>query len=72
MKWTVKSKTFWLNAVVLLSAIFALPELTAVLGEGALQYVVIVQSALNLVLRWIGGAPLTLSKATADNTGDGK
>ena len=69
MKFALSSKTFWLNLLVLVTAVFALPEFTALVGDGALQYIVAAQAAINIVLRFFGGAPLT---ANPISTGDSK
>lgn len=69
MKFALKSRTFWVNLVTLVTVLLALPELQAFLGENALEIIVVVQSVLNIVLRFLGGAPLTLKTGS---TGDGQ
>lgn len=51
-----KSKTIWVNALALASVIFASQEVQAFVS---LEHVVMVQSALNLLLRFLTGEPLS-------------
>lgn len=46
-----QSKTVWFNVLTGLTLFFALPELQAVLPEGAVQYALLAQAAINIVLR---------------------
>jgi len=61
MKWTVKSKTFWVNILALVAAILAMPELIALFGDTAPQWIIALQAGINIALRWIGGLPLSLT-----------
>ena len=61
MKPIYQSKTLWVNLVLFLSALLAMPELTALLGESTLQYVVVAQSALNVVLRLVTSQPVSMT-----------
>ena len=49
-KWT-SSKTVWFNVLTLLSTVVALPEVTGLLPDGALRFVVAFQAIVNVVLR---------------------
>lgn len=51
MKSLFHSRTFWLNVLTGLTVLLAMPELTAILGPNALKYVVLIQSAANVILR---------------------
>jgi len=66
MKFTLKSKTFWINLLALVAALLALPELIALFGDAAPQWIIAAQAVINIALRFLGGAPLTVvpSKAT--------
>lgn len=47
----LKSKTVWLNLIVLVLAVLSLPEFISVLPEEALKYVTLTGAVGNLVLR---------------------
>ena len=49
-KWT-SSKTVWFNVLTLLATVVALPEVTGLLPDGALRFVVAFQAIVNVVLR---------------------
>ena len=51
MKPIIESRTFWFNLITGVSVFLALPELQSLFGADALKYIVVVQSALNVVLR---------------------
>lgn len=60
MKSLFASKVFWFNVATGLSLFFALPELQKVLPEGAVQYLLLAQAAINIVLRLATTSPVTV------------
>lgn len=60
MKSIFRSRTFWLNVATGLSVLLAMPELTAILGPDALKYVVLIQSAANVILRVLTSQPVSV------------
>jgi len=61
MKPWYQSKTVIANLILLGVAVLSLSELTAILPEGSLPYVLGVQSLLNLVLRFVTVGPVSVS-----------
>ena len=59
MKFAFSSKTLWVNLAGLAAAVLTLPQLGAMVPAEWLPQIAGVVAALNLVLRWIGGDPLT-------------
>ena len=49
-RWT-SSKTVWFNILTLLATVVALPEVTGLLPDGALRFVVAFQAIVNVALR---------------------
>ena len=50
----LKSKTFWFNLATAVAALMALPEIQVLLGDNAMTYVMLIQSIINILLRYFG------------------
>ena len=48
-----QSKTLWANVITVVATILALPEVTGLLSPDGLKVVLVVQGALNVVLRFL-------------------
>jgi hypothetical protein len=61
MDWkaVLKSRTVWLNVIGGTLEFLSLTELLPVLPMGAMPYIVLVHAGGNILLRRLGGAPLT-------------
>lgn len=57
------SRTVWVNVITAIVAFVALPEFQQVVGPDAIRYVVVIQAALNVVLRVITTQPVSLSRS---------
>ena len=60
MKPSYQSKTVLFNVVALLAAVFALPELSALLGPTVVAQLPIIIAVLNIALRFVTKGPISL------------
>lgn len=61
MKSIFLSKTFWYNLLSGLALFFALPEFTNLFGPDTLRYVLLAHAAVNILLRYVTVAPVSVS-----------
>lgn len=57
----VISKTVWLNVIAALAAVLALPEIQAIAGPDAVEYLIVGQSLANIALRILTTQQVRLS-----------
>ena len=62
LKWFLASKTFWLNVVTLLLTLLQSADVIALLPTEWLLGLTAVVNLLTILLRVLGGAPLTLRR----------
>lgn len=68
-QWVLHNRTFWVNLITATSMFIALPELANILPESSVRYLLLVQAALNIALRFTSALrPVTLNKPTGDTT----
>lgn len=56
-----RSKTFWMNVITAVALILAAPEVLALFGEHTLQFVVAGQAVLNIIMRVLSSAPVSMT-----------
>lgn len=61
MKPIWQSKTFWFNILTTVAALLASPEIAAFLGPNGMQYIVVAQTALNIILRLLSKDAVSLT-----------
>ena len=54
------SRTFWVNVLTAGSAFLAMGELQDSLGPNALRYVILVQAAINVIMRLVSTGTVTV------------